>query len=224
MGEPALATIESGMKSRTELDQIFLEIFEALGQSALDGASSCTSAVFDLSSSYIEKPAVDSLRKFHELYFAKGDIADKKDLVNSEVDDMFEYLQNKLAAGENIDEGADYLEQEESKQRRLSMSGVQKQIEGLITLDSGIREKILPALASMQFEDAIRQRLSHVVEAWRLVANALQQNLSPAAWSDLARQIANKLSSVEETQSFYELVLNEKAPEGNKERSIFIEF
>ncbi len=209
---------------KEELDIIYLRIFEALSYSALAGAAACTGAIFELSSNYMDKPAFDSLRKFYDLYFAQGDIDKKKDEVNAAVDDIVAQLQEKMASGEELDSSMDLHEDEELKKQRLSLSGVQKQLEGLIVLDAGIKDQILPALASMQFEDAIRQRLSHVVQAWWKMGEVLHKEANPSELESVARDLAKMLSSVEETRSFYELVLNEKPPEGQDQRSVFIEF
>jgi hypothetical protein len=212
------------MMAKEELDVIFLKIFEALAQSALAGAAACTGAIFELSSNYMDKPAFDSLRKFYDLYFSSSDIDKKKDEVNADVDDIVSTLQARLEAGESIDEASGVDENEDLRRQRLSLSAVQKQLEGLIVLDSGIKEQVLPALASMQFEDAIRQRLSHVVHAWWRIGDVLHQDLNPEQLEEVARELAKVLSSVDETKTFYELVLNEKPPEGQDQRSIFIEF
>ncbi len=210
--------------TKEEMDVIFLRIFESLAQTAMAGASACTGVIFDLSSNYMEKPTFSSLRKFYDLYFVEGEIDKKKDEVNASVDDMVDALQEKLAAGEDLDNVQGLDDNDEMRKQRLSLSGVQKQLEGLIVLDNGIKEQILPALASMQFEDAIRQRLVHVVQAWWKIGDVLNKQLNASQLEEVARDLAKTLSSVEETRSFYELVLNEKPPEGQDQRSIFIEF
>jgi hypothetical protein len=209
---------------REGVDPIFLKIFEELGHAAIAGASACTTSIFALSASYMEKPAFETLRKFYDLYFAQGELQKQKDEVNAAVDDMVALLQEKMAAGEDIDINTEVHEDETVKRHRLSLSGVQKQLEGLIVLDAGIKEQILPALSSMQFEDAVRQRLQHVIAAWWKIGESINKDLSPEQVSGIAKEISSMLSSVEETRSFYEIVLNEKAPEGHFERSVFIEF
>lgn len=211
--------------AKEELDVIFLRIFESLSLSALAGAAACTGAIFELSSNYMDKPAFESLRKFYDLYFTTGEMDKKKDEVNANVDDIVATLQERLAAGQDIETAAIGIDDnEEVKRQRLSLSAVQKQLEGLIVLDSGIKDQILPALSSMQFEDAIRQRLAHVVQAWWKVGDVLHKDLNTEQLDGVTRELAKILSSVEETKSFYELVLNEPAPEGQDQRSIFIEF
>ncbi|HYX35860.1 MAG TPA: hypothetical protein VE954_22400 [Oligoflexus sp.] len=223
MGNSSSAQKLPSLIAKEELDVIFLRIFESLSMSALAGAAACTGAIFELSANYMDKPAFESLRRFYDLYFSV-DIDKKKDEVNDNVDDIVSTLQARLAAGETLDAVDDVDNNEELKKQRLSLSAVQKQLEGLIVLDSGIKEQVLPALASMQFEDAIRQRLAHVVQAWWKVGDVLHKDLNPNQLEEVARELAKMLSSVDETKTFYELVLNEPAPEGQDQRSIFIEF
>ncbi len=224
MGNSSSAQKLSPSIAKEEMDVIFLRIFESLAQSALAGAAMCTGAIFELSANYMDKPAFDSLRKFYDLYFSSSDIDKKKDEVNANVDDIVSTLQARMEAGESIDNVKGLDENEEIRRQRLSMSAVQKQLEGLIVLDSGIKDQVLPALASMQFEDAIRQRLAHVVQAWWRIGDILHKGLKSEQLEEVARELAKLLSSVEETRTFYELVLNEKPPEGQDQRSIFIEF
>lgn len=104
------------------------------------------------------------------------------------------------------------------------MSGVQKQLEGLITLNAGIKEQIIPALSSMQFEDAISQRIDHLLQGWKKI-NDFLHNMTMLDAEPLARELAGICSSVEETESFYRLILDEEPPVGGEaERSIFLEF
>ncbi|EFX60042.1 hypothetical protein DAPPUDRAFT_345681 [Daphnia pulex] len=206
------------------LDQIFLTIFEQLGKEALAGAVACTSSTMSLSSNYLERDAFETLRQFYDMYFNHGEIASKKDEVNAAVDDMVSYLQTQLSEGKEINTELEIDQNEAMRKQRLSLAGVQKQLEGLITLDNGIRDQLIPALASMQFEDAVNQRLQHVFTIWNKVKGLLHQTPPPSDFTEEARSMAAILTSIEETASFYELVLQEKAPEGQSQRSVFIEF
>ncbi len=196
MGNSSSAQKLSPSIAKEEMDVIFLRIFESLAQSALAGAAMCTGAIFELSANYMDKPAFDSLRKFYDLYFSSSDIDKKKDEVNANVDDIVSTLQARMEAGESIDNVKGLDENEEIRRQRLSMSAVQKQLEGLIVLDSGIKDQVLPALASMQFEDAIRQRLAHVVQAWWRIGDILHKGLKSEQLEEVARELAKLLSSV----------------------------
>lgn len=213
MGAKALTTL-----SREELDQTFLAILIEQCTAATSEAAACTNSIFTLTSNYIDQPEFDTLQQFYDLYFKSGgDVDQKKDAVNEEVDDLFEQLQGQMERGEELTAPE---EDEEKRQARLSLAAIQKKLESLITLDGGIRDQILPALTSMQFEDAARQRIEHIVLCW----TTLIQSKDSAEWDKLLREMAQKMSSVEESKDFYKIVLNEEAPEGFASRSVLIEF
>lgn len=208
-----------------EFDLAFLSLLRDLGKQAMAGARSCTEAIFELSSNYVDKPAFEALRKFYDLYFADEDLEERKAKVHREVDTLVDELQTKMARGESLDEVSSVEDQSNNRTDRLGLAGVQKQLEGLITLDEGIRTQILPALASMQFEDAVTQRIDHVVSAWARYASFFEGG---GQFTDdfysLAKEAAQHCTSVEETQLYYNVVLEEEAPEGEEHRSIFLEF
>lgn len=213
MGAKALTTL-----SQEELDQTFLAILTEQCAAATSEAAACTNSIFTLTSNYIDQPEFDTLQQFYDLYFKSGgDVDQKKDAVNEEVDDLFEQLQGQMQRGEELKAPE---EDEAKRQARLSLAAIQKKLESLITLDGGIRDQILPALSSMQFEDAARQRIEHIVTCW----TQLIQADDSTSCEGLMRELAQKMSSVEESQDFYRIVFNEKAPEGLATRSVLIEF
>lgn len=203
-------------------DQIFLGIFNDLVKDALIGTREGTEAIFKLSSSYIEKPAFESLKRFSDLYFGSEEIEKSKQRIAQEVGDLVEALQAKLDAGENLDT---VVIEEKYGTERLGLAGVQKQIEGLITLDAGLKSRILPALTSMQFEDAVNQRLDHILLAWQSFANFFEKQGSFGDdMQSIARDLAQICSSVDESALYYREVLREEPPVDLEDRGIFLEF
>lgn len=211
MGAKSLGTL-----SPEELDQTFLGILSEQLKAATDEAAACTASIFSLTSNYVAQPEFETLQQFYDLYFT-GDIDEKKNAINQEVDDIFEQLQAQQARGEELKLSD---EDEDKKKARLSLAAIQKKLETLITMDAGIRSQILPALSSMQCEDAIRQRVEHLVYGW----SAIIQSSGQKDFEPLMRDLATKMSSIEESSDYYTIVFNEKAPEGVAARSVFIEF
>lgn len=216
MGEKALKVL-----TKEELDRTFLKILVEQCESATEEARQCTASIFSLTSNYVSQPEFETLSQFYELYFGGQDVDQKKDAINDEVDDLVAMLQAQMERGEALDGGE---EDEKKKLERLSLSAIQKKLESLITLDGGIRNQILPALASMQCEDAIRQRVQHLTFGWQKIIEAGYCESETKDWTGIAREIAAKTSSIDETKDFYEKVLGEPAPEGGAECSTFIEF
>ncbi|MFW7379187.1 MAG: hypothetical protein ACOH5I_10300 [Oligoflexus sp.] len=222
MSPPAPSLDQQNSCDLNGFDQIFLQIFGDLIQQTIAGTRECTDAIFKLSSSYIEKPAFEALKRFYDLYFGTTEIEQSKQRIAEEVGDLVDVLQEKMAAGEDID----HLDVEEKfSQERLGLAGVQKQLEGLITLDAGLKNRILPALTSMQFEDAVNQRLGHIIIAWQKYAEFFRDEGDFGSdMEKLARALAEDCSSVDETEKYFRLVLQEEPPEGQEDRSIFLEF
>lgn len=214
MGAKALKVL-----TREDLDRTFLKILIGQCESATEEARQCTASIFQLTSNYVAQPEFETLQQFYDLYFGSKEVDQRKDAVNDDVDDLVAMLQEQMERGEELSVGE---EDAAKKEARLSLAAIQKKLESLITLDSGIRDQILPALATMQCEDAVRQRVEHLTYGWELlVAAAGEKNPD---WMALARDIAAKTSSVEETKDFYQIVLKEEAPAGSTDRGVFLEF
>jgi hypothetical protein len=209
----------SSVMTRDDLDRTFLQILMDQCASATEEARQCTASIFQLTSNYVAQPEFETLQQFYDLYFGSHDVDQKKNAVNDDVDDLVAMLQDQMERGEELSVGE---EDQAKKEARLSLAAIQKKLETLITLDSGIRDQILPALATMQCEDAVRQRVEHLTFGWEKLITAAQT--SGSDWAELAREIAAKTSSVEETNDFYQIVLKEKAPEGQADRGVFLEF
>lgn len=213
MGAKALQTL-----TQAELDQTFLGILTKQCLAATEEAASCTASIFSLTANYIDQPEFETLQQFYDLYFKSGgDVDQKKNQVNEDVDDLIAILQAQQERGEELTV-AD--EDEEKKRERLSLAAIQKKLETLITLDGGIRDQILPALSSMQCEDAVRQRVEHIVMGFEALLSASTTD----DWENTMRGLAQKMSSVEESQDYFRIMFGEEAPEGLANRSVFIEF
>lgn len=195
-----------------QFDKLFLTIFSDLSQQSISHAACSTEEIFKLSSDFLSKPATDILRRFQELYFGEDKFKERNEKVNKDVDNIIEQVEKTIKKGEDPKAFGVIEEDQIIKIERLGLSGLQKRLEGLITLDVGIREKIIPALNSMQFEDAVRQRLDHILKAWEMTTEyAAKDDIEGLKL--LSREIADILSSIEETNAYYEIVLKEDPPE-----------
>ena len=110
------------------------------------------------------------------------------------------------------------------RKRRLGLAGVQKAAEGLITLNTGIKDQVLPALTSMQFEDAVSQRIDHLVKGWKIIDHFIQNHEKTEEADSVASKLAEICSSVEETNDFYTIVLKEDPLKDKKSVLYFLNF
>ena len=122
---------------------------------------------------------------------------------------MIEDLRSQQAQGKSLHLDS-ITENEEDKTYRLSISGIQKQIETIISLDQVIKDKIAPILHTMQFEDAITQRLDHISRIWKTVIEEKESLENP---DDLLMKMSKYATSVDETADYYRLVLKKDPPD-----------
>ena len=222
MAESVEANNAQTMTPQEKLDELFFAAIEKLSLDAINKAAECTEEVFHLSSNYLSQEAFNTLRKFQSLYEDSVEMNQKKNQLNDNVDAMFDQIQQGFEAGKSQHEiEATVVEDKEEQELRVGLSGLQKQLEGLITVEDGLKDKLMPAITSMQFEDEVRKRLSNIQSAWRIFSQGINSNqFDPDAVSAL---IEKSLTSYRETVLFYETVIKKEPPEGHEE-SIFVEF
>lgn len=205
-----------------QIDRTMLRIIEDLSQAAVKTAAESVEKVLTISSNFLSQEAHAALKSFYDLYFAGATEGPNH---NQDVDRI-------IAEAEALAEGgasqevmmASIADGGANEEERLSRAALQKRLEGVIALEENFREQLRPILGSMQFEDATRQRLEHLVFAWQATIDELHQGRGEPDLEGVARAIAQKLSSDEERKIFYAEVLREEAPAGVEERSIWIDF
>lgn len=147
------------------LDELMANVFQQLCQQAKANASGSAQQVLDVSAEYLSKEAHESLKKFQELYFGGNKQVDQqKDTMNKDVDDLIDQIQSNLDGGvsDTNEISSNLKETDDQATQRLGLAAFQKQLESLIALEDGLRDKLAPVLASLQFDDAVSQRLDHV--------------------------------------------------------------
>ena len=148
----------------SELDRLFVGILEELADHARAHAAESARNVFNLSKGYLSDNASDAMEDFFNIYFSDSEHIEKsKEEVNKDVDDIFDEVQAIMDAGGDLSQFEEIKEDEELRDVRMGLSSIQKQLESIIRLEEGIREKLMPVMVSMQFEDAMNQRLDHII-------------------------------------------------------------
>ena len=159
-----------------------------------------------LSEQCLDEKAHETVSKFYNLYFSEN-LKETKNEINRETDDLFNQAMEQKKAGLEIN----VTTSKKSEEKRLGLSSLQKELEGLITLDRGMKEQLMPVLSSMQFEDSVRQRLEHIISGWKEIfsKSCNDQNINFTAIEEI-------LSSIEETADFYRCVLKKDPPESTE--------
>jgi hypothetical protein len=209
-----------------EVDALFLGILQHINKSIVDASATAVAEVLKLSEGYLSEKAQKALVQFHDLYFNASDDAGSTQAVNADVDRLIEDLRADMKSGKDVSTIADRVqENEDVKNARLRLSAIQKELETMIRLDAGIREKLLPVLSSMQFEDMTRQRLQHLDWAWASIINGFDQH-GLLDIEMLCVEIEANLSSVAERNLFYRTVLKKDPPtdSGLEDGNIWLSF
>jgi hypothetical protein len=190
------------------IDTAMINVVKSMSEIIIDITNKSVQEILSISSKFMSDTSQKALQDFHRLYFSSDTLSIKKDDVNADVDLLFEAIQKSLEAGEDPNS---IEEVEEDKTVRLGLAALQKQLESIVQLDRGMREKLVPAIMSMQFEDATRQRLTHLAELWKLVAENAHE--PPAL---LQKSVDEKMKKVITTalekELYYLIVLKEEPP------------
>ncbi len=204
-----------------ELDQLVLAILRDLKTCVMKNAEEAVERILALSSSYLNDKAKDALKEFNDLYFGKLKEQGVTDEINQDVDRVIDSIKKTISEGKDPYAANMVDEDHMLKERRLSISAIQKKLESIISLDAGIKKKLLPVLWNMQFEDMMRHRLNNIVVIWQIVTDyyAQNKNLDP---EKIMEWLSKVPSSQQERKLFYDIVLKEEPPVGVEgQESIF---
>jgi hypothetical protein len=191
------------------VDAAMADVVNGVSQAVIEITNQSVKEILGLSAQFMTDTSQKALQDFHRLYFSNDELSAKKEDVNADVDHLFEEIQQTLAKGEDPNA---IVEENESKTVRLSLAAVQKQLESILQLDLGMRQKLVPAIMSLRFEETTRQHLSHIALLWKLVSEQAQNPI------DDQRAVINEamktaLATHIEKKLFYSLVLKENLPE-----------
>jgi hypothetical protein len=188
------------------LDDAFLNILQDWAALVSEGASGAVEMIMTSSGAYLSEDQQKAVLDFHNLYFGSDGVSESKEAVNREVDDLMDVIQAEMAGGSL----SNIKENEDAKQARLSLSAVQKRLETIIQLETGLKDKLVPVLTSMQFEDVLKQRLTRMVSGWKSSIDAMPTSAEDVA--AVAEKIGTSLGTTVEREAFFPVVLKRPAP------------
>ncbi len=209
------------MSKPNTLDDAFLKIINEWTAMVAEGAASAVKLIMNSSGDYLTVEQQKAVTDFHNLYFGTEGVSESKEAVNREVDDLMDAIQAKMAGGVPAEDFGSIKEDESAKQARLSLSGVQKQLETIIQLETGLKDKLVPVLSSMQFADSLKQRLARMINCWEMSLEAMPATEEQV--STVAEKIGKSLSSSVEREAFYPVVLKREAPKDVVDEMTMIE-
>lgn len=138
-----------------------------------------------------------------------------KEFMNDQTSDAVKELYLTIEADQKDGQGP----------KKLTMAKLKKSVDDILSVDKTMKTRISPVLGGLQFEDSMRQRLSHLREAWLEIGDIRNKCTSPEAeYVKLAEKLSQLCASSQETKDFYECVLKEAPPESRESPNIVIEF
>ena len=203
------------------IDKIYLSIICDWVSMTSATAEAAVEKIISNSGEYLSDEQQKSVSDFYDLYFTEGDVAASKEAMNREVDQLVEAIQAELASGRDPNALKGVTESEDGKRTRLSLSGVQKQLETIVQLETGLKDKLVPVLTSMQFEDVIKQRLNRIADAWKISIESFPETEEDCQC--LAEDIGARLATQLEREIFFPIVLGREAPVGEAEQITFFD-
>lgn len=162
MKEPEKNSVEN-------FDAMFFDFAEKLSNEIVVSAKQSVGSILSACHFAISDMAQTSLEKFQKLYFDSEELVDKKKAINDGVDDLFEKIQAEISKGGDV--GA-IVEDENLKNARLELASSQRKLETMLTVDHNLKQKLVPALIAMQFEENLRAAIVRIPEFWKLHQSA----------------------------------------------------
>ncbi len=201
----------------SEYDRLFLEIFGRIAHRVIQITEGAVGEVMDTAHGFLDSSGKAALAGFYELYFSGREAEQGKLAVTSEIDDMVDSIRAQLESG--VDPAALQLqsfEHSEAAGTRLTLAALQKRLETILTLETGIRDRIVPAMVSIQFEDFIKQMLTRLIRIWELVFSALHGG--SMSEDQLKEKILTSIRTPAERDHFYGIVLKTSPPAAPENR------
>ena len=182
-----------------EYDQLSVKIFTTLSTNALDNISESAGQMLDVACLFFDKDVSKAIIDFQKLYLEHSNLDDIKGAINEEVDDIFERAQqNDLSSSE---ESTSLLEGHTIDE----LANIQKDLEALIQQDDHIKQRMVPVMQCMQYEDLISNRIQRLILCWEYMMILLRKP-KDFDMDNALQRFHGFLSSEDEHQQFFKHV------------------
>ena len=183
-----------------EYDNLSIKLLSALANNALGNISSSAGKMLDVACLFFDKDLSEALLNFHKLYLENSQLDEQKDDINQQADAIFEAAQSNSAAQVSVNFNPD------SQQKINELANVQKELEALIQQDSHIKQRMVPVMQCMQYEDLISNRIQRLIQCWEYMVSLLNSKTDVNVTQALTT-FNDFLSSEDEHHKFFEWVL-----------------
>ena len=216
---------DEGLSEARKFDELMFSIIEDFLSLGKECASGNVKNVIEMSRNYLDENVHEALENFHKLYFENKEVQKQSDDINSIIDHVVDSMQKDMNNGElsdaNVKKATRILNIGEKE--RLSLSQAQKQIESLVAMQDSIKSDVAPIVASMQFEDLMRQRIEHLQVGYEKIKE-LDEHCTDLEIKEVIDYLESLCASKEEITEFYEEVKKEEPPKDFLSQSSVISF
>ncbi len=188
-------------KQLIEYDNLSICLLSKLAQNALNNISESAGKVLDVACIFFDKDVSKAIVDFHNLYSEHSHINDHKVAVNQQADDIL------LAAQDpNFSLEPPKQDQAVHASEQLELAKIQKNLEALIQQDEHIKQRMVPVMQCMQYEDLISNRIQRLISCWSCLVSLL---IDPdnANIPHTLQTLDSFQSSIDEHKMFYQYVL-----------------
>lgn len=167
-------------KNIVNYDRSFFNIYSGLSEYMLDNVQQSVAQIIKMSEEFMGDDASRAIHDFQRLYESNSEIDAYKNSINDHVDDLLDYIQSHDSVNnEEEKEILNQLDQGELTASRLSFSALQKDVEALVTLESEIKEKVLPIIHSLKFEEQMASCLKSTECILERAIDLVNQDVKP---------------------------------------------
>ena len=185
-----------------EYDNLSIKLFSQLAKNALNNISSSAGKMLDVACLFFDKDVSSAMLDFHKLYMEQSQLNDQKDAVNQQADDILAAAQDpNFSATEPLS-----AQELQSSAENEHLANVQKELEALIQQDEHIKQRMVPVMQCMQYEDLISNRIQRLISCWELMVSLLNSHDTPDIPKAL-NAFNDFQSSFDEHKKFYHHVL-----------------
>jgi hypothetical protein len=182
-----------------EYDNLSMKLMTALAGNALNNISSSAGKMLDVACFFFDQDISNSLLNFHKLYLENGHLDEHKDDINQQADEIF-------AAAQGLNCESVKLDFDETSQKKIAeLANVQKELEALIQQDNLIKERMVPVMQCMQYEDLISNRIQRLILCWEYMMILLRKP-KDFDMDNALQRFHGFLSSEDEHQQFFKHV------------------
>jgi hypothetical protein len=189
-------------KQLIEYDNLSISLLSKLAQNALNNISASAGNMLDVACMFFDKDVSKAIIDFHTLYSENGQLSDHKDAVNQQADDILLAAQDPNFSHEPLNSGQSLHNSEQ-----LELANIQKNLEALIQQDAHIKQRMVPVMQCMQYEDLISNRIQRLISCWSSLVSLLMDPDSTNIPYTL-QTLEGFQSSTDEQAMFYRYVLH----------------